>query len=553
MSVASNRQFRSHVIQWFLLVAGLVLTITGYSLYRSAEVHLIDKFKLKHLLLATNTAAFIDGDSHRLFLKKSAGSNKTYKHYQKAIDRTLASGNASKNIYTLLVNIKNEKLFYGIVSQSPNALDKGQKVGGSQFIGSDNFKNLVLEFYEKGSKNDSFLISDLANNKKLLSLALIQDSHNKPAGVVVVEVSNKEIVSLKEKLLESMLVTISLLFITLLIASIFFARKITGPFEQLTDAIERLIKNDFNFNLSLSGFGGFTYLAKQFNLMLLKLQVSRNELVGTNKAYSRFVPHNVLKLISPNGIKNISLGDCIEKEMTILFCDIRGFTRLSESMSPNDSFKFINQYLKLMVPVINQHGGTIDKYMGDGIMALFPNSADDALNAAVGMLQSLDKYNKKLIEKNLPAVEIGLGLHTGEMMLGTVGTNSRMDVTVVSDTVNAAARIEALTKTFNCPILVSEETRLRLKDFDKQNLRFIATCFVQGKSRPMTIYEVFSQDTISLRKEKLANQNLMIDAWDSYKNGNSEKAISLYQKAMERCPEDKAQLALLEVVQKGRL
>jgi len=553
VSVASNRQFRSHVIQWFLLVAGLVLTITGYSLYRSAEVHLIDKFKLKHLLLATNTAAFIDGDSHRLFLKKSAGSNKTYKHYQKAIDRTLASGNASKNIYTLLVNIKNEKLFYGIVSQSPNALDKGQKVGGSQFIGSDNFKNLVLEFYEKGSKNDSFLISDLANNKKLLSLALIQDSHNKPAGVVVVEVSNKEIVSLKEKLLESMLVTISLLFITLLIASIFFARKITGPFEQLTDAIERLIKNDFNFNLSLSGFGGFTYLAKQFNLMLLKLQVSRNELVGTNKAYSRFVPHNVLKLISPNGIKNISLGDCIEKEMTILFCDIRGFTRLSESMSPNDSFKFINQYLKLMVPVINQHGGTIDKYMGDGIMALFPNSADDALNAAVGMLQSLDKYNKKLIEKNLPAVEIGLGLHTGEMMLGTVGTNSRMDVTVVSDTVNAAARIEALTKTFNCPILVSEETRLRLKDFDKQNLRFIATCFVQGKSRPMTIYEVFSQDTISLRKEKLANQNLMIDAWDSYKNGNSEKAISLYQKAMERCPEDKAQLALLEVVQKGRL
>ena len=558
MSIASNRQFRSHVIQWFLLVAGLVLTITGYSLYRSAEIHLIEKFKHQQISLAINTAAFIDGDIHHLSQKKPALSNRSYKHYQAALDATMASGNVSSYIYTLNVDIQNENLFYGVIPQTvaPESFkgqDSASKTNGSPFIGSNDFKSLVLEFVEKGQKSNSFFITDVMNNRKHISFATIFNRNNQPAGLVVVEVSNQEIISLKENLLKSMLVTVSWLFVTLLIASIFFARKITGPFEQLTDAIERLIKNDFNFNLSLSGFGGFTYLAKQFNLMLLKLQVSRNELVSTNKAYSRFVPHNVLKLISPTGIKNTSLGDCIEKEMTILFCDIRGFTRLSESMSPSDSFKFINQYLKLMVPVINHHGGTIDKYMGDGIMALFPNSADDALNAAVGMLQSLNKYNKKLREKNLPAVEIGLGLHTGEMMLGTVGTSSRMDVTVVSDTVNAAARIESLTKTFKCPILISEETRLRLKNFDKQNLRFIATCFVQGKSKPMTIYEVFSQDTISLRKEKLANQNFMIDAWDCYKNDDTEKAISLYQKGMEHCPEDKAQLALIEVVQKGRL
>ena len=535
-----------------------MLTITGYSLYRSAEIHLIEKFEHQQISLATNTAAFIDGDIHHLSKTKPAISNKGYKHYQEALDATMASSNVSSYIYTLHVDIKSEKLFYGIVPHGavPQPLKEpstSNKTSGSQFTGSDNFNSLVFEFFEKGHVSNSFFMTSLNNNRKHISFAAIFDSKNRPTGVVVVEVSNQEIISLKESLLKSMLMTVSWLFITLLIASIFFARKITGPFEQLTDAIERLIKNDFNFNLSLSGFGGFTYLAKQFNLMLLKLQVSRNELESINKAYSRFVPHNVLKLISPTGIKNISLGDCIEKEMTILFCDIRGFTRLSESMSPNDSFKFINQYLKIMVPVINRHGGTIDKYMGDGIMALFPNSADDAINAAVGMLKSLNKYNKQLRKKNLPAVEIGLGLHTGEMMLGTVGTSSRMDVTVVSDTVNAAARIEALTKTFGCPILISEETRLRLKNFDKQNLRFIATCFVQGKSKPMTIYEVFYQDTISLREEKLANQNFMIKAWDCYKNGNSEKAISLYQKAMEHCPEDKAQLALIEVVQNGRL
>ena len=112
-------------------------------------------------------------------------------------------------------------------------------------------------------------------------------------------------------------------------------------------------------------------------------------------------------------------------------------------MPPHENFRFINRYLKIMVPVINQNGGTIDKFMGDGIMALFPNSADSALNAAVGMMQSLAKYNKNLAAKNLPIVEIGLGLHTGKMMLGTVGTSSRMDVTAISDTVNAVFAVWA--------------------------------------------------------------------------------------------------------------
>jgi len=550
VKINSNRQFRSHVIQWFLLVAGLILTITGYTLYRSVESHLINEFMNQHKMLAKNTAAFIDGDIHS---NLSKGQNKWYERYKRSIDTLVSTNSYVSNIYTLDVDAKTEHLFYGLV---PNLIDSTNDLdirNGDRFIGSETIKNFALELYENESDSVSFFILGLDNKRKHISIASIYNEKDQTSALLVVEVPNQEIVALKENLLESMLITISILFISLLIASIFFARKITGPFEQLTDAIERLIKNDFNFNLSLSGFGGFTYLAKQFNLMILKLKVSRNELVSLNKAYSRFVPHKVLKLISPTGIKNTSLGDCVEKEMTILFCDIRGFTRLSESMSPENNFRFINQYLNLMVPVIDKHGGTIDKYMGDGIMALFPNSADDALNAAVGMLTSLNQFNKKQRERNLPAVEIGLGLHTGEMMLGTVGTGSRMDVTVVSDTVNAAARIESLTKTFSCPILISEQTRIRLKEFDKQNLRFIATCFVQGKSKPMTIYEVFEQDTISLRKDKLNNQDFMIDAWDNYKNGDTEKAISLYHKAMETCPEDMAQLALIEVVQKGRL
>ncbi|MBV1907707.1 MAG: hypothetical protein KUG78_00205 [Kangiellaceae bacterium] len=554
MAIKSNRQFRSHVIVWFLLVAGLVLTITGYSIYRSAEVYLVDKFLHRQIMQAETTAAFIDGSIHRTFNSAKSMKSKAYTRYNSALLKSMKADDFNSFIYTVNITKSGDKINYGVIPDiSEDINDQSLFFSGSKLVTSERFNQLLTEFHQSKQTSKTVFLKDITNVQKYISFASIFDSRNDVAGVVIVEVSNRQVSSIKGKLLESMLVTISFLFISLLVASIFFARKITGPFEQLTDAIERLIKNDFNFNLSLSGFGGFTYLAKQFNLMLLKLQVSRNELVSTNKAYSRFVPHQVLKLISPTGIKNTSLGDCVEKDMTILFCDIRGFTSLSESMSPSENFAFINRYLKIMVPVINKYGGTIDKYMGDGIMALFPNSADHALQAAVGMMETLEKYNEKLINRNLPTVKIGLGLHTGKMMLGTVGTSSRMDVTVISDTVNAAARIEALTKTFKTPILISEELRIRLEHFDKTNLRFIATCLVQGKSKPVTLYEVFSQDVISIRKEKLENQNVMITAWQHYKKGNTDQALNLYQRLMEKSPSDRALLALIEVVQRGRL
>jgi len=556
LAITSNRHYRSHVIVWFLMVAGLILTITGYSIYRSAEVYLVDKLQHQQLLLAISAAALIDGHQHQSFKNKRSMRSKRYQQYEAALKKTINADEQSSFIYTLNFNKNFTQLRYGIIPkiQKENSTkDLITYSSGDKLKTTQKFNQLVDDFLASKLEYQTVIFTDKSTAQQFISLAIISDTKNKPSGILIVESSNHYLLTLKSNLLGSMLITIGFLFIALLITAIFFARKITSPFEQLTDAIARLIKNDFNFNLSLTDFGGFTDLAKQFNLMLLKLQVSRNELVSTNKAYSRFVPHQILKLISPNGIKNVGLGDCIEKEMTVLFCDIRNFTSLSESMLASDSFEFINRYLKIVVPVINKHGGTIDKYMGDGIMALFPNSADNALNAAVGMMASLKDYNKKLLSNKLPALEIGLGLHTGNMILGTVGTSSRMDVTAISDTVNAAARVESLTKTFKAPILISEELRIKLDQFDKSNLRFIATCLVQGKSRPMTIYEVFSHDNISVRNEKLDNQNGMIKAWEYYKDGDSDKSISEYQKLMDKSPMDKSLLALIEVVQRGRL
>jgi two-component system sensor histidine kinase ChiS len=169
------------------------------------------------------------------------------------------------------------------------------------------------------------------------------------------------------------------------------------------------------------------------------------------------------------------------------------------------------------------------------------------------MLSSLAQYNKNFIENKLPSVELGLGLHTGKVMMGTVGTSSRMDATVISDTVNVASRVESMTKAFSTKLLITDETKQELANISQYKIRYIANCHVPGKTNKITLYEVFNNDPLSLQQEKLQNQPGMIKAWKIYKGGDKQQAIELYQKLIEKSPSDKSLFSLIERCQSGRL
>lgn len=211
-----------------------------------------------------------------------------------------------------------------------------------------------------------------------------------------------------------------------------------------------------------------------------------------NSAYERFVPRQMLSYLGVESITDVGLGDCTEIEMTVLFSDIRSFTTLSEQMSPQDNFRFLNSYLRSMGPMVRSHGGFIDKYIGDAVMALFPGGAADALRAAAAMCRSLQQFNASRSLPNRPPIDIGIGIHTGRLMLGTIGEDLRMEVTVISDAVNQAARLEGLCKTYGERIIVSARTLdlARAQGLDAPN-RSLGQVQVKGKSEPV---EVFALD-----------------------------------------------------------
>lgn len=265
---------------------------------------------------------------------------------------------------------------------------------------------------------------------------------------------------------------------------------------------------------------------------------TRKELELTEAAYRQFVPAQFLKLMGAESILNTLPGLHAEQPLTILFSDIRNFTTLSEGMSPEDNFRFLNNYLGEMGPVIRNAGGFIDKFIGDAIMALFAGSADDALRAAIVMLHKLDYYNAGRNRADYSPLHIGIGLNTGIAMLGTVGSEGRMDSTVIGDTVNLASRLESSSKIYGVPLLISEHTLYGLADPQQYHTRLIDRIRVKGKIHPLSIYEVFDADPAAMLEAKKATLHQFAEAVACYHLRDVERAKMLFQQCATIAPQD---------------
>ena len=217
-------------------------------------------------------------------------------------------------------------------------------------------------------------------------------------------------------------------------------------------------------------------------------QITLNYQKRMMDSISRFVPTQFLKLLEKVDITDVHYGDAILKSMFIMFTDIRSFTSLSEMMTPEENLSFLNSYMAFMEPVVEKNQGFIDKFIGDAIMALFPNKADDALQAAIEMQQQLHLFNS--LNPDQSSIKIGIGLHGGDVMLGTVGSDTRLETTVIGDAVNLTSRLENLTKELQVAIIISEKLFVALQQPELFNIQPLDAVSIRGKREKVKIYQV---------------------------------------------------------------
>jgi class 3 adenylate cyclase len=264
-----------------------------------------------------------------------------------------------------------------------------------------------------------------------------------------------------------------------------------------------------------------------------------------NRAYHRFVPHEFLRTLGRESIQDVRLGDQTRGEMTVLFSDIRSYTSLSEGMTPEENFNFINAYLKRVGPAIKGNGGFINQYYGDGIMAIFPRRPEDALRGALEVLERLAAYNVEREGKGRRSIQMGVGLHTGKLMLGVIGDEERHDTGVISDAVNTAARVEGLTKIYGASVVVSEDSLLGIPDPGRYGHRFLGRVQVKGRAKALAVYEFYDGEPKDLVALKGATKAQLAEALDHYFARRFPEAAVLLKKVLDRNPSDKtAQLYL---------
>ena len=322
---------------------------------------------------------------------------------------------------------------------------------------------------------------------------------------------------------------------------------ITKPFNT-TELLRRVSTHIELYQLQRS-------LSREVEVKTDEVQDAHENMERSNQVYSSFVPREFLTLLQRDNILDVQLGDQVQTEMCVLFSDIIAFTSLSEQLGPENSFRFINAYLSWISPIIRMHKGFIDKYIGDSIMALFPTEADEVVESAVAMQKAMAQFNEKFISPGAPSVQIGIGVHVGQLMLGVIGEAERMETTVVSDAVNVTIHLEELTRDYGVGLVVSEHVMGKLTTRDQYKFRVLDKVQVKGRNQPLVIYEIFEGDPEALIKRKLSTQADYEEALRLYYDRKFTQANLLIAQALARDPDDKVlhlhQERIAEAVARG--
>ncbi len=350
-----------------------------------------------------------------------------------------------------------------------------------------------------------------------------------------------------ERMLPLVLTSIAVSFFIILIFPIMFSASLVVPLRDLISGIKKIDRGQLDIYIEPRSNDEIGFLTESFNKMVNSIRIGDEmkeeyieEIQKLNNAYQAFFPAEFLLQMSKRSILDIKLGDYKEKTMTIYFSDLRSYTTLSEDMSPRENFKFLNSYLKQVSPIIRQKHGFIDKYIGDAIMALFPGRVEDAIEAAIDMQSKIKKINRARKLFHLAPIRAGVGIHTGHVIMGTIGETNRMEGTVVSDAVNISSRLENLTKFYSTDILISMETFIEIEDQTQFFFRILDKVKVKGKARHITVIEIMNGlEPIKLHN-LLSTKIHFEEGIGHYLERTFSKAIECFQKVLKVVPDDQA-------------
>ncbi len=383
-----------------------------------------------------------------------------------------------------------------------------------------------------------------ATGKWLYAIGPIYDSSGKVVGIYETGRDLNVLYQSNQTIYSSIVINIgiiSLVLIAFVTGTTYF---MLSSLRKLRRSVMDMANGNWNVEVHIRSKDEVGDLGEQFNLMAKHIRNYIKDVTSFSEASHRFVPQQFFKYLGKKGILDIHLGDQVQQNMTVMVANIRSFHELSKQLSPKQNFDFMNAFLKRFSPFVRKEEGLISKYLGAGFMALFPAHSDDALRAAVAIRRDLAAYNEQLRQSGYKAVDLGMALHKGPLMLGIVGEEQRMEGNIISDDVNMTATLEKISDTMGTPILATRTFFEQLRSPERFRHRSLGRIRIDGKDEPIELIDVYEgdPDAIRLLKDRtkplfekgilLCQEGRFLDARETFieviKQNRSDKAAKLY-------------------------
>ncbi|MBX7066829.1 MAG: HAMP domain-containing protein [Parachlamydiales bacterium] len=479
-------KFRTKLYLFFLAISLLSMVSSLTIVIIQSRKAIFARLQSEIIVVAAGAAIGIDGDKIKEIKTEADQTTQVYKDLADTLRRH-RDANRRKELYVKFLYITkpdpaNPEKFIFVVDPEEKKEDfspVGQENTGAS---KDKLKDHLKEPYSFGQlTQDQWGIW-------LTGYYPIFDSKGQYVASIGGDVSAENVHKQLNRLLVVAIGSFVFSLFLSMFAATFLSRHAARALETLDDATVEIAKPNFEYRVTLDTDDEFEDLAKALNQMCGELQEKEKLKAG----FSHYVSKHVLeRIVKEKGVTKLE-GE--KRKITVLFADIRGFTHIAEQMPPEEVVKLLNEYFKVMLEIIFKHNGMLDKFIGDGIMAEFGVPIDDpaqernAISAAIEMYQHLALLRQKWKSEGKPDLDIGIGIHTGEAIVGSIGTEDRMEFTAIGDTVNIASRVQNITKDAHFPILVTESTFKNIRnEFPYKEL---GPMTLTGRDQPINVYAI---------------------------------------------------------------
>lgn len=507
-----------------IMISGFMYT----SFYNTLREEVFDKLKL----LAHYGAQMIEGDRLERITGPELYMNEDYKALREKLllmskDKAVFD---EEILYSRVYKIEDEQL-YIVASNDANE--------GSYYpYFPQDFEDQYLKVFE-GGKIMATVGSDEWGDW-MYALGPLYASNGQIVGIYEVGMDMtyfnkymgflKNVIGVGTAMITTAIITVFLLMTYYLLLSM----------RRLRKGVNEMAGGNWNTVVSVNTRDEVADLCEGFNKMSEHIRKYISRITYLSESYFRFVPQQFMKLLGKKSILDVRLGDQIKQEMSVMYSNVRSFYAIADALTPEDSFNLINSYLKRVGPVIRNNGGFIGKYLGAGIMALFPGETKSAVKSAIEMRKELDTYNQHLQKLGRKPIDIGIGIHRGPLMLGIIGEEKRLEGTVISDAVNITSIIERLTTKFGASILITENILKDINNPEQYSYRMLGLVHIEGKEEPIRIYDFYHGDSDTVRKIKNKTKDLFEEGIMLYQDGRFYDARSRFAEVIRQHYQDEA-------------